>query len=166
MLSGETMSGRYAKSMVEVSLTALSSREVLKCRTAGLPLASCWAFGRSLLLIAVLKARDLLSSYALRRSANCEVYQLCIMNTKVYQTYVSLKTTCIKVPLLAFCTKPRNVTRQVQDRSLQSWRSECLRASSHGELTGLVAAAGQVSQGNELSSSWCGHVDCLVVSRW
>ena len=54
-------SGRYAKSMVEVSPTALSERLVLKCRTI-LGASADSAVGRFDCSIAVLKARELTSS--------------------------------------------------------------------------------------------------------
>jgi len=59
-------SGRYAKSMVDVSPTVLSDRLVLKCRTT-LGASADSVVGRFDCSMAVLKARELTSSWALRR---------------------------------------------------------------------------------------------------
>lgn len=57
--------------MVEESLLAFNARDVLKWRTAGLAVDFCSAAGRSDLLMAVVKARELASSLALSRAISC-----------------------------------------------------------------------------------------------
>jgi hypothetical protein len=65
----------------------------------------------------------------------------------------------IQLTSLALGSEACNVTRKVRGRTLRSeqWRGESSRAS-HVKLA-TAAASCQTSQGNELVSSRCGHLD-------
>lgn len=74
-------------------------------------------------------------------------------------SYVLLVARKVNLPPLAFSTQTGDVTREVEHRALlvENGGGIC-RWSSHVESTDMLAASGQVPQGDELGCSWGGHV--------
>ncbi len=156
-------SGKKAKSIVEVSPTALRERLVLKWRTGFGALAGS-VVGRFECSIAVLKARELTSSWALRREMSWDLgldgYRALEMLGWVRKrAYILLRARDLNFPLLALCTERGDIARKIEHRALlgKNGRGICCWAG-HMKMAGLlVGATGYGSQCNELGRSRCRH---------